>query len=317
METSFDACPAFTRRLDQQRNNGITTMRANSARTDFKIAGIFSVVILILTAVPAQASWHNNRPFALAERQLLLIEMMTNSVLLAALGVDASPGLKSIHWSRGRFDGILKDLRAGNPHLGLSPTTEPAILETLDRADLRWQQYDLIFGEIVKSGKVSDAHIDALAAHHANTTDALKKMIDSYGFFVYGGRYHSMLSTTINGTGRLRAGTQRVLRSLMLAAYHEYAPEQRQQLAEATKDFDQTINGLIEGNPERRLLPAATREIRGELMNVFEIWTEVRPILERAAAGEAVTKKEIATVAQSANKMAVPLTLALIMYLSV
>ncbi len=292
-------------------------MCANAVRGDLRIAGLFSVIILILAASPAVAKSNNTRPFTLAERQLLLIERMTNSALLAALGIDASPGLSSIHWSRNRFDRMQTDLRAGNPFIGLSPTTEPKILETLDQADSRWRHYDSIFGEIVASGKVSEAQVDALAVSHANTIEALRQMVDSYGYFVYGGRYHSILSSTINGTGRLRASTQLVLRSLLTAAYHDYATEQRQQLAQSTKEFDETINGLIEGNPERRLLPAATREIRGELMKVEQMWTEVRPILEQAAAGEAVTKDQIATVARYANDMAVPLTMALIMYLSV
>ncbi len=253
----------------------------------------------------------------MAERQLLLIERMTNSALLAALGVDASPGLRSIHWSRDRFDRVQTDLRKGNPYIGLRPTSEPEILKSLDQADARWRQYDTIFADIVASRKVSESQMAALSASHVNVTEALKQAVDSYGYFVYGGRYHSILSTTINGTGRLRAGTQMVLRSLMMAAYHDYDAQQRQELERAVKEFEATINGLIDGDPERRLLPAATREIRGELSKVYEMWSEVRPILEQASAGIAVTKAQIAAVAKSANDMAVPLTMALIMYLSV
>ena len=51
-------------------------------------------------ALPAQAQTlsrpQNHRSFTLAERQLLLIERMTNSVLLAALGIDASPSLNAV-----------------------------------------------------------------------------------------------------------------------------------------------------------------------------------------------------------------------------
>ncbi len=291
-------------------------MHKTSASGILGTAALVSLV-LALVAGRAEAAWQNNRPFTLAERQLLLIERMTNSAFLAALGVDASPGLRSIHWSRNRFDRVQKDLRDGNPFIGLRPTTEPKILQGLDRADSRWQQYNTIFADIVASRKVSDAQIAALTASHAYVTEALKETVDSYGYFIYGGRYHSILSTTINGTGRLRAGTQMVLRSLMMAAYHNYEAQQLQDLARTTKDFEATINGLIDGDPARRLLPAATREIRSELAKVYEMWTDVRPILEQAAAGVAVTKEQIATVAKAANDMAVPLTMALIMYLSV
>lgn len=292
-------------------------MCANACRGILKIAGVFSVIVVILAASPTEAQAQDNRSFTLAARQVLLIEMMTNSALLAALGIDASPSLNSIHWSRNRFDRMQKELRDGDPRLGLGPTTRPEILEALDRADSRWRQYDSIFEEIVTSKKVSEAQIEALAASHANAVEALSQMVDSYGFFIYGGRYHSILSSTINGTGQLRAGTQLVLRTLMMAAYHEYGAQETEQLAKSTKDFDQTINGLIRGDIERRLLPAANREIRDELMKVQLLWKEVRPILDAAAAGQAVTKDQIATVARSANDMAVPLTMALIMYLSV
>jgi hypothetical protein len=46
------------------------------------------------------------------------------------------------------------------------------------------------------------------------------------------------------------------------------------------------------------------------------MWKEVRPILDSAASGTAVNGDKIAVVARYANKMAVPLTMALIMYLN-
>ena len=146
---------------------GTTAMAMKPAAGNAGIAGLLlAAAVLILAAWPAQAQTSNNRSVTLAERQLLLIERMTNSALLAALGIDASPGLNSIHWSRDRFDRMQRSLREGGPHLGLRPTTEPQILETLDQADLQWQRYDETFAEIVASGRVSKAQIDALTASH-------------------------------------------------------------------------------------------------------------------------------------------------------
>jgi hypothetical protein len=292
-------------------------MRRNVLGTNLKIAGLASVLLLVLAASPAQAAWNNTQPFTLAERQLLLLERMTNSALFAALRLKESPGLSSIHWSRGRFDRMLGHLREGNPYTGLEPTTEPEILDKLNRASMQWRQYNAIFGEIVTAGKASQVQIHELTTSHATTVEALKGVVDSYGFFVYGGRYHSILSSTINGTGRLRASTQAVLRNLLMVVYHEYDAPDRERLAQATEDFNQTIDGLLNGSQERRLLPAANRGIRDELLKVELMWNEVRPILDAAVAGRAVTKEEIGIVVKAANAMAVPLTMALIMYLSV
>lgn len=314
MGTTNDVCLTLQIASTQKR---ITTMFKNAVGWNTKIAGVFSLIILILAGSPAEAQVQNKRSYTLAGRQLLLIERMTNSALFAALGIDAAPGLTSIHWSRNRFDRMQTELRDGNPYLGLNPTMKPELLDKLDIADLRWQRYDSLFGEITTSASVSKAQIRALTASHADTIKALSQMVDSYGYFAYGGSYHSILSTTIIETGQLRADTQLVLRGLMMAAYHDYAAPERQLLDQLTKDFDKTINGLIHGNPQLRLLPAATDEIKIELTKVDLMWKKVQPILKSAAAGKAVTKDEITTVAQYANDMAVPLTMALIMYLSI
>lgn len=291
-------------------------MHGNGIKGALKIVGLLAFIGLAL-APAAEAQTKNNRSFTLAGRQLLLIERMTNSVLLAALEVDASPRLRSIHWSRDRFDRMQRELREGNPDIRLRPTTNPEILETLDRADLEWQRYASIFAEVVKAKDPSKAQVRALVASHVNTIEALREMVRSYQYFIRGGIDHSILSSTINGTGRLRASTQLVLRGLMLAVYNGYAERERQLLAQFTAEFDQTMDGLIRGNPELRLLAAPNADIRDELTKVDLLWRKVRPVLESAAAGETVTKDQIAAVAQQTNDMAVPLTKALIMYLSI
>ena len=291
-------------------------MCKNIVRENLNFAGIFAVVILILATLPADARSDSNRSLTMAGRQWLLIERMTNSALLAALGVDASPSLSTVHWSQDRFDGMQRELRDGDPHLGLTTTTRPETLETLDQVDLHWLRYDAIFREIVASAAISETQIRALTQSHAATIEAVGQMVGSFEHFVNGANHHTILSSSIDGTGQLRARTQLVLRGLLTVAYHKNAVEQRQVLAQSTRDFERTLKGLIHGDSELHLLSAPTQEIRDELMKVDQMWNEVRPILASAADGQAVTNEEIATVAQYANDMALPLTMALLMYLS-
>lgn len=283
---------------------------------NFVISGLLTVFVLVLATVPADARSDANRSFTMAGRQWLLIERMTNSALLAALGIDASPSLDSVHWSQDRFDRMQRLLREGDPHLGMMPGTRPEIVETLNEVDFRWQRYDSAFKEILASREISQAQIQRLTESHATTIEAVGQMVDTFEYFVHGGRSHTVLSSTIDGTGQLRALTQQVLRRLLMAAYHPDSPEQRLRLAQSTREFDRTLSGLINGDPELHLLPAPTQEIKAELMAVSGMWNEVQPILQSASDGDAVSNDEITTVAQTANDMAVPLTMALLMYLS-
>lgn len=283
------------------------------------VARLFSLILLCtmtLAAVPAEARSDADRSFTLAARQWLLLERMTNSALLSALGVEASPNLESIHWSRDRFDTVQLELRVGDPRLGLQPATRPEIIDRLDQVDARWRRYDSIFGEIRGSSSVTPQQIQALTASHAEVSESLAGMVETFEFYVYGGQTHSMLSATIDGLGQLRARTQLVLRSLLAVAYDSGSGEQRDFLVRSAAEFNQTLASLINGDPSRRILKPPTPEISESLREVDRLWREVQPILNTAASGASVDADDIATVAQYSNDMAVPLTMALLMYLS-
>ncbi len=291
-------------------------MRTSPVNTGLGPGVAALVAVLMLTALPTAAAAQDTRSFTMAGRQWLLMETMTNSALLAALGVDASPRLSAVHWSRDRFDRTQRELRHGAQLLGTRPATRPEIIETLDRVDIHWQHYETIFTEIAATGTATEFQIDALTATHASAIEALGTMVDTYEHFVHGGRNHSILSATMDGVGQLRARTQLVLRGLLMVAHLEDDDQASQDLAQATAEFDRTLNGLINGDADLRLLPAPTQDIRDELLKVDSMWRGALPILQSAAAGSAVSPDEIAEVAQYASDMAVPLTVTLIMYMS-
>ena len=285
-------------------------------RDAVKRISILAAIAMSLVAAQADARSDASRSFTLAARQWLLIERMTNSALLAAMRIDVEPRLSAVHWSRDRFDRTLSELRYGDPALGLSATTRREIIETLDRVDIRWQRYDAIFREVSAAENVTDAQIRALTQSHEATTEALADMVGAYRHFIHSGVHHSILSPTIDGAEQLRARTQLLLRCLLSATYHQNDPQERRQLAEATRQFDRVLAGLANGDADLRLMAPPSSNIRGELARVETIWSETRPILNRAAEGGAVTEAEIAAVAENVNEMALPLTMALLMYLT-
>ena len=65
---------------------------------------------------------------------------------------------------------------------------------------------------------------------------------------------------------------------------------------------------------EMRLLPAPTLEIDAELNKVEQLWTEIRPILERISTGAEVDAALLATVSNATNRMIEPLNSAILMY---
>ena len=241
---------------------------------------------------------------------------MTKSDLLTALGIHASPRIRAIHWSHDRFEQTLTELWRGDSSTGSGTPARPEVVEALESVDAEWRQYDSIFGDLVSTSTVSSAQIDALAQSHARLAMNLEEMVAIYQRHAHGGQNHSILSPMIEETEQLRANTQQVLRGLLMVAYREPATAERVALAQMAADFDRILNGLLSGDADLQLLPAPTPDIRDELLKVSMIWSKTRPILESAAAGNPVTEREIVTIAGHATDMAVPLTMALIMYLS-
>ena len=83
---------------------------------------------------------------------------------------------------------------------------------------------------------------------------------------------------------------------------------------QTTRAFDRTLNGLIHGDAELRLLPAANADIRAELAKVQLLWGEIQPILAGIAVGAPVDQRTITTVSRNAGRMIAPLNTTSLMY---
>ena len=70
----------------------------------------------------------------------------------------------------------------------------------------------------------------------------------------------------------------------------------RAKLAENTSEFERTLDGLTEGDPDRRLVPAPTPEILDQLLETRQVWLEYRRYMEAAASGKTVDQETVEQV---------------------
>lgn len=293
-------------------------MHTRPAKPMSRPAGILAAIVLILVALPADALSSADRSINLAGRQSLLIEQMTNGTMLAVLGIDRDQNVSGVRSSRDLFNSTLYGLRHGDAELGLSATTMPEVLAELARVEGLWPRYDQTLQSIVtslmNSADVTERHVRELSDVHASMIEAVDRAVDAYERYSLGGAFHSMRSSTLNGAGHLRSQSQMMLGQLLAIAYDDRGEQNRRLLGEAASDFDRTLIGLIEGDPELHLLAAPTAEIRAEIAKVQRLWTEVRPIVERVAAGGAVDTQTITTISRHTQRMIGPLSMTSFMF---
>lgn len=293
-------------------------MRTHTAKPMCRTAGILAGVALTLIALPADAQSGANRSVNLAARQSLLVEQMTNGAMLAVLGIDPNENIRAVRSSRDLFNSTLHGLRNGDDELGLSATTTPEVLDELLRVEALWPRYDRTLQAIITpletSADVTERQVRELSDIHTVIIAAVDRSTDVFERYSLGGAHHSIRSTTLNGAGQLRTQSQLMLGQLLAIAYDDRGEQNRPLLGEAARDFDRTLTGLIEGDPELRLLAAPTDEIRAEMAKVRRLWIEVRPILERVAAGASADEQSITTISRHTRRMIGPLNMTAFMY---
>ncbi len=293
-------------------------MHTQSTYRSSWVAALLACLAFILVALPADAGTNLHRSINLAARQSLLVEQMTNGTMLAALGIDVEQNNRDVRQARDLFSRTLRGLRHGDEELGLKRAEQDEIIAEIARIETVWPRYDQMLQTVMASMQdpagIREAQIGELSTVHDEMIDAVDRALEVVGEYAYGGNTHSILTTTLNGSVRLRSRTQQMLGELLAIAYQRDVAQSRRLLAEATREFDRTLNGLIHGDPERHLLPAANDEIRAELAKVQQIWAEVRPILTGAAAGSSVDQRAITTVSRYTGRMIGPLTMTTLLY---
>lgn len=293
-------------------------MRKDTAKPTVRTAGLLACLAIMLVASAAEARSDMNRSINLAARQWQLVEQMTNGTMLAALGIDSELNIRNVLQSYELFDETLAGLRHGDSELGLVAAERPEIVDQIQRVEDIWPRYGQAVLTVIEalegSSGVREDQVRDLADRHRLMIAAVEQAIDTFERYTHGGGTHSILTTTLNGSAHLRSQTQLIVGELLAIAYHDREEQNRRLLAEATRDFDRTLSGLIHGDPEMRLLPAANEEIRAELAKVERLWTEIRPILNSVASGGAVDQRSITTVSRYTTRMIPPLNMTSLMY---
>lgn len=232
----------------------------------------------------------------LASIQSVNAQKMSKETVLIAMGINKDENLKALRASRDLFRRTIRGLRLGDVSLGLPRPKNPKVLKNLDRVDAVWSRYDSALSEWIKAGKATRATVSIIADLDTPLLGAIGETVKAYRQEVAKKGLHSSLSVAIETSSNQRLLTQKMTKEFLLIAYRIDAAKYRKNLAQSYKEFDATLQALMQGNFEIGLLPAPTGEIRAQLRKVQRLWDEFLPIIKAAADGGAISKTMIASV---------------------
>lgn len=232
----------------------------------------------------------------LAAMQTVNAQKMSKEMILLAMGINKNANLKTLRASQNLFQRTIKGLRDGDVSLGLPQSNNPTVLANLARVEELWARYQSALIEGLKAGKVKRATVSVIADLSVPLFEALKETVKAYEQEAAKNGLHSVLSVAIATSSQQRVLTQKMSKEFLLIAYRLDVENYRKRLAQSYKEFDSTLQSLIEGNFEIGLLPPPTGEIRVQLRKVQRLWDEFLPIMKAAADGSAISKEMIKRV---------------------
>jgi len=278
------------------------------------VIGLFALapVGLVLPAQAAKVRYE--RAINMADMQRMLTQKMSKESALIALEVDKDQNLRNLQSTRDLFDRTLHGLREGDAELGLPQTTDPEILEKLEKVEEIWPLFDAAVRQSVEEGEVSASRLETIADLSLPILLAIDATVETYEFVAAQRGAFTILKNAIGVTGRQRMLSQRMSKEFLLVVYGHEVERNRKSLRETIKSFDQILEGLIDGNLEMRLLAAPTPEIKSQLKKVRRIWEEIQPILMSVADGASPDRKAIANVMRLNMPLLDAINLAVFMY---
>lgn len=235
----------------------------------------------------------------MAARQGMLTQKMAKELLLVALGFDEEGNSKQLQATRGVFARTLLGLRHGDQDLLLMPTTEPDVLDHISQADELWPLLDAVLSKDPSKKSLSAEDISVMAELNVPLMIHMIDAAAAYETELKRVNLYSMLTIAIKEAEGLGMLTQKMAKEYLLIAYGHAAPSNQKSLAETVSRFDRTLDGLINGNLELRLMAAPNSKIKLTLLNLQRHWFEVLPALTAAVESGHIGEDEIGLVARN------------------
>lgn len=227
-------------------------------------------------------------------------QRIMTEALQVALHIDEQASLARFQESHDFFVEVLHTLQKGDESIGLPVPESPELIAELDALQQIWDQLDAILGRVLQSGDVSRTDVILLSEFDSILVDISRQVEAAYEHQFAKNNLSSMAVTTVVKAEHQAFLIERMQTEILLIQYGHDVNEQRRLLAESAVIFEQTLEGLIAGNPANRLMPPPRADIKSQLRNVQRIWDEVAPTIDQIVAGGTV---DLALVTQIVHRM--------------
>lgn len=263
----------------------------------------------------AQQSVDYDHVINLAGRQRMLSQRMAKEAVLISLGVDVEENMGRLRASRDLFDRTLTGLKTGDQSQGLAGTSDSSTIERLEEVEAVWAMMNDAVSSGLATGRFSEGQVAVIVDLSPMLLSASEGVVSAFLEEVKTRPVHTVLVEAINVSGRQRMLSQRMAMEYFLIARNVDTEENRQALQESIQRFDRALSGLIDGDPDQRLIAAPTSEIQLQLATVRRIWSsQVSPLMYPVLNGVSPSTEAVDELARLNLELLREMNLAVEMY---
>jgi hypothetical protein len=217
----------------------------------------------------------------LSGKQRMLTQKMSQEILFIAKGIEVEENKEELRKTEILFHDTLIGLFNGDSELGLVKIEVPEIKEQLEEVSCLWKAFRKNVKAVLKEKSVSKDVLDSTAMLNMPLLIAMNKTVTLYKK-ESGSILEQSMAVTINLAGRQRMLTQKMTKELLLVALNIEQQVNQVRLAGTVFEFEEILEGLLNGNDELGLPKTENKDIRNQLENsVKKKWIEYKPILTK------------------------------------
>ena len=217
----------------------------------------------------------------LAGKERMLTQKMSKEALLIKLGIDKKKNAKELKATSALFDRILKGLQTGDKTLGLVATKDKNIQEHLKGIDKQWQEFYKNIKKIYSLEKDESAYA-YVKENNLALLENMNRAVSMYAKLGNSGGNKLKMANDINLAGKQRMLTQMIAKDILMYQANMDAQEKLANLNNSLKLFDETLNGLYNGDKKLDLVGTKLPKIRKQLDVAKSSWSRAKDLIPKA-----------------------------------
>lgn len=245
----------------------------------------------------------------LAGKLRMLSQKIPSAACHNFAGIDQDMSREDLRSATAEFNLILDGLTDGAPSLGI-PTAEAdsRILRRLNAVHEVWDPVNNNIRNTIELGGytwtvgfVSSRSVPLLDMANLLVSDLVGEYSDPTSLL-------QADALKIDISERQRMLAQRMAKNACLVANDLWSETAQLELAETVKLFDASAGALRFGMPAASIEPGTDPVINAHLDTVLDVWSKVRPLIDRVAGGGAISEDEKTQVYHNMNELTEQMT---------